>query len=82
MDKVSFIAYELYHSTNDANNRKMALELLRGETTIKEISKDKVLKGSVNAAQEKYKRFDFFSHSNEYAEIVSFIEEHFYTASM
>lgn len=82
MDKVTFIAYELYHSSSNNRIRTIAIELLRGGTSLREISKDKHIKVYLDTALEKYKQLDSFINSHEYSMIMSFVEEHLYTSSM
>lgn len=76
LDRTSYIAGILYYLTDDSVVKKAAIEILNGELTLKEASKNKTVKRYLNLAEKQLKSKDVSERMHK--QIIEFIEKNLY----
>ncbi|OCA90602.1 hypothetical protein A8F94_01600 [Bacillus sp. FJAT-27225] len=71
MDKITHIAFILYHSSEDPDVRSNAIDLLNGETSLHALKKNLALLHLVNTAETMAKK-----QPSDKEELQRFVEEH------
>ncbi|RHW42057.1 hypothetical protein D1B31_05290 [Neobacillus notoginsengisoli] len=70
MDKVTSIAFILYHATDDSNVKARAVDLLNGETDLRELKADTDMLHLVETAEAMFKK-----RSVKKKDLQKFVEE-------
>lgn len=73
MDKVTCIAFILYHATDDPDVKVKAVDLLNGETDLRELKSDGVLLHLVETAEASLKKQQI-----DKEELQKFVEQHLF----
>jgi hypothetical protein len=70
MDKISSIAYVMYHTSNNQDIKQMAINLLNGDVTLRELKRNSQFSSAITAAEKYMKQHDIVN-----SEIVQFISK-------
>jgi propanediol dehydratase small subunit len=74
MDKVSRLAYLLFNESNNQEVKQVAVKLLIGDLTLKQVQNMKIAANDLKVATKKLKNGYIDSH-----ELYKFVENHLYT---
>lgn len=76
LDRTSYIAGILYYLTDDSYIKAAAIEILNGELTLKEASKNKTVKRYLSLAEKHFKSNS--APESLHKQIIDFIEKNLY----